>query len=100
MIIKENMAVKCRTKEEAEIYIEIASKEGWRTYSGAPIHINAPLPLNFSTCYNQEDESYPNAITCGTADKKYPSHLTVVEASDLFRNQLIARRIRREKETT
>lgn len=100
MIIKENMAVKCRTKEEAEIYIEIASKEGWRTCLGQSIRADMHLPFNFSTCYNPEEESYPNAVTCGMADKKYPSHLTVVEASDLFRNQLIARRMRREKGTT
>ena len=93
------MAVKCRTREQAEIYIEIATKEGWRDWIGNQIKIGSPFPLNFSTCYNPKEEFYPNAVTCGMADKEYPKHLTVVEASDLFRNQLIARRKRREKGT-
>lgn len=99
MIIKDNMAVICRTREEQEIYMEIASKEGWRDILGGNIEIKPNLPMNYATGY-YSDHYYPNGVSHGKADKKYPSHLTVVEASDLFRNQLIARRVKHEKGTT
>ena len=98
MIIKDKMAVICRTKEEQEVYVEIATKEGWKSSSGQTIRANKALPMNYATGYF--NESYPNAITNGSASQDFPSHLTIVEASDLFHNQLISRRRKYEKRTT
>lgn len=98
MIIKDKMAVICRTEEEQEIYIETAINEGWKTSAGNRVTEMRKPPVNYATGY-WPNEIYPNAISYGMADKEFPPHLTVVEASVLFRNQLIARRKRNEKRT-
>lgn len=98
MIINNNMAIICRTQEELEIYVEIATKEGWKSCTGSALKANKSLPMNYATGYY--NEKYPNAITYGAVKQDFPAHLTVVEASSLFRNQLIARRIKHEKRTT
>lgn len=97
MIIKNKMAVICRTKEEQEVYVEIATREGWKSVGARALHTNHTLPMNYATGYF--DEKYPNAITNGSANQRFPEDLTVVEASDLFHNQLISRRRKHENRT-
>ena len=98
MIIKNNMVVICRTQEEQEVYVEIATKEGWKYGIGTTLKAEHKVPMNYTTGYF--NEQYPNAITWGIIDDDFPPHLTVIEASSLFKNQIISRRRKHEKRTT
>lgn len=98
MIIKDKMAVICRTVEEQEIYVEVATKEGWKSIRGRTLDTRKSPPMNYATGYFSDD-IYPDGVTHGIANQPFPPHLKVVEAADLFRNQLIARRVKHEKGT-
>lgn len=89
-IIQQGMCIQCRTEEELETFIEIATVEG----HGSPYHKNL---------YEYSGD-YPKAFTVGYAGTKYPkdilnariddkfNSMTNVEASVLFRNHIISRR--------
>lgn len=91
-LIQPYMAVKCRTPEEVEIFIETAKAEGHKEP-----RFHDKNKVVFVTNYTSSF-TYPDDIG-HTSDIDYVdghpnSTKIIVEAADLFRNQLISRRIK------
>ena len=95
-LIKPYMAVKCRTADEVAIYEEVARAEGHSTPYGE-IGTSRARQRVYVTNYSPHfvsprDVGYTTDVDYVDAD---PGQIKiVVEASDLFRNLLISRRIK------
>ena len=100
MIIQNRMSIYCRTEDELQVFLEVATKEGWKYCDGSALKSrqrSAPVRFNAGLF----GEIYPNAFTYGRVDSpRSDNGIIEVEASSLFRNQLIARRIKHDKGTT
>ena len=98
-LIQPYMAVKCRTPEEVAIFEEIAHAEGHLAYhkriepSGKEQRLYV---TNYSNMFNYPDDvgytDNPDYIDGYPGDCKI-----IVEAKDLFHNQLISRRKKHER---
>lgn len=103
-LIKQGTSINCRNQEELEIFSEVASAEGHLWLSGRSLKergYSAPISFQVGYAGNQ----FPNDITyCNnmnfTGHEGYDHTMTVVEASDLFRNHLISRRVKHERNST
>lgn len=90
--LRPKLNVLCRTEEEEQIYREVATKEGF-VWSGNKTllerkHVSAP-------CAFQIDYFHDGYVTyTNTIDYKMPENFTTIEASVLFHNELISRRIK------
>ena len=92
-VLKKGMSINCRTEDEECVFREFASNEGYMWSSGSSLLVNKVCcaPCSFQIEYDIYTK-YPNSITY--ADVGFNDHVTQVEASELFRNQLISRRIK------
>ena len=98
MIIQSGMNIKIRTKEEAEVFVDIAYKEGHRWRSGLRVKdIEIIPPRSISVGY-RTDDVYPNDLSQDSIGYCGGNARNIVEASQLFRNQLISKRLK-NKET-
>ena len=97
MIIQSGMNIKIRTEEECDVFVEVATKEGHRWRGGRLAHqLPLTVPQSISVGYNKYD-IYPNDLSHDRIDFCGGNATNVVEASDLFRNQLISKRLKGEK---
>ena len=90
-LIKQGMCIQCRTEEELEVFIEVAKAEGHN--SGVRRSLDGyrgDYPKAFTVGLFA---SYPRDILNTHIDQEFDD-TTNIEASQLFRNQIIARRIR------
>ena len=92
--LRGKLNVKCRTKEEEYIYRKIATKEGFTWSCGDNLlekSKGASAPCSFQIGYfdNENCVTYSNNI-----DYEMPADFTTVEASVLFHNELVSRRIK------
>ena len=97
-ILKKGMSIKCRSREEIEVFKQVAAAEGHFWSSGDPLsqthESHRGNNLSFQVGYG--DRYFPDDISVASID--FGNGNTVsVEASDLFRNQLISRRVKRER---
>lgn len=93
-LIQPYMAVKCRNREEIEVFMQVAEAEGHKRLS-CEHYDHAVFVTNYTGGF-----IFPNDIGM-TSDINYidvnPNDTKIfVEAADLFRNHLISRRIKRE----
>lgn len=92
-VLKKGMSINCRTEEEEQVFREFADKEGHRWAGGGESlleHRVCHAPCSFQIEYGFR--KFPHSISqshVGFNDK-----CTQVEASELFHNQLISRRIK------
>ena len=94
MIIQQGMNIKIRTREELEIFVEIANKEEHRLRDGSKMtRDNVHYPAAISVGYRSSDK-YPNDISRDSIGFCGGLATNVVEASQLFRNQLISKRLK------
>ena len=92
MIIQYGMTINIRTQEELEMFYDVAEKEGYKWRYGKELRrADICAPRAISVGYRSDDR-YPMALShqpiaypCGEATD-------IVEASQLFRNQLISKR--------
>lgn len=92
MIIQDKMTINIRTQEELEVFYEVAEKEGYRWRQGKEIRQGGlAAPYAVSVGYRESD-TYPNALSCQSIGWSFGYATNVVEASKLFRNQLISKR--------
>ena len=92
-VLKKGMSVNCRTEEEEQVFREFATKEGHRWCGGGQSlleHAVCHAPCSFQIEYG--DRNFPDSIS--RANVGFNDNVTQVEASELFRNQLISRRIK------
>lgn len=97
-LIQQGTSIKCRTREEIEVFKEIATAEGHLWANGDRLshnHEGDVSELSFQVGYG--GRSFPRDISKSRLNWNEGSTLTVVEAADLFRNQLISMKIRRTK---
>ena len=99
-LIQPYMAVKCRTPEEVAIFEEIARAEGHKDSSGYEIEKSGSRRRVYVTNYFDYHMS-PNDVA-HTEDVDYVDRhpgqcKIIVEAKDLFHNQLISRRKKHEQ---
>ena len=93
MIIQAGMNIKIRTKEERDVFIEVAHKEGHLGRDGTdPARIDN-YPLSVSVGYRRDDV-YPKDLSWDSVDYSGGLATNIVEASHLFRNQLISKRLK------
>lgn len=98
MIIQQGMTIRVRTQEELEILIEVCKKEGHqrthRSYRGSTLDdlLNQGTPCSIS-CGLYGDK-FPKDISRGLINGNYKGVKTYIEASQLFRNQLISKRLK------
>ena len=92
-VLKKGMSINCRTEDEEQVFREFASNEGhmWSGGSSLLIDKSCHAPCSFQIEYDKYIK-YPNSITY--ANVGFNDNVTQVEASELFRNQLISRRIK------
>ena len=86
-ILRDGMSIQCRTKEEYDIFFEVAAKEGY-LWNGCG-HLDPKIAIVKSSF--QLGYSNAHRVTHGTLDRQYGT-LVNIEASQLFRNLLISRR--------
>lgn len=102
-LIKTGMSIQCRTEEEIAVFKEVATAEGHKFRGGNDlfsIH-NDGRKKSFQIGF--DDAQFPCDVTVGLIDKDYSKwgiDIVVVEASDLFRNYIIARRVKNGTNTT
>ena len=90
-VLKKGMSINCRTDEEVQVFKEFAHTEGHKTADGGSIlKWHRYAPCSFQIEY--QHRKFPNSIS--TASEGFDNCVVQVEASDLFRNQLISRRIK------
>lgn len=93
-VLKKGMSVNCRTEEEVQVFKEFAHKEGHRWAGGKKLesmYNNAPQSFQIEYDYRK----FPNSVSKSYVDFDGEGiTVTQVEASELFRNQLISRRIK------
>ena len=96
--IQKGMTIKCRTKEEVAVFIDIATAEGHLWGSGESLlkkeYCSAPMSFQVGLF---GDNRYPEDITYSTNVNFTDDGMTPIEASQLFRNILISRRIKAVK---
>lgn len=97
-LIQKGMSINCRTQEELEVFTEVANAEGHKWLNGSTFDgsVSRIVPVSFQIGYFQENQ-YPNDISYAddmdfTGEDELENTLTIVEASQLFRNHLISRR--------
>ena len=94
--IQKGMSINCRTEEELKVFTDIAVAEGHNWISGKAFNTDGYLiPVSFQIGFF-EDCKFPDDISY-TEDMNFTGYedtnvLTLVEASQLFRNILISRR--------
>lgn len=90
--LRKKMNVICRTAREEQIYREIATREGFTWRGGKTLleQRNVVAPCAFQIDYF--GDGYVTYVK--ELEYKMPENFTTVEASDLFHNELIARRIK------
>ena len=105
-LIKKGMSINCRTKEELEVFEKIAVAEGHRWSSGKAFSTKGRgVPISFQIGYFTNCQ-YPRDITYAFNDMNFTGEgflantMTVIEASELFRNHLISRRAKHERNST
>ena len=94
MIIQDGMQILVRTEEEWQTLIEVANKEGIKWNGGQPVYkSDRGIGSIFVGSYT------PRRLTreLNNFDYRTSSCPNVVEASDLFRNQIISKRIKEGK---
>jgi hypothetical protein len=97
MIIQSGMNIKIRTKEEAEVFIDIAYKEGHRWRNGLRVKdVDIIPPRSISVGYITSDV-YPNDLSQDRIGYCGGNARNIVEASQLFRNQLISKQVKGKK---
>lgn len=103
-IIKKGMSVNCRNRDEVEVFNEVATAEGHFWLSGTSLKVRQyDAPISFQVGY--ADNEFPLDITWSKSmnfvgESEFINSMTVIEASDLFRNRLIARRAKHERDST
>lgn len=94
-ILKDKMAVKCRTSEEIAAFVEIANAEGHYYANCGNINPSKKTKQLYVVGYDKHHR-FPNDVTStGKLDilDKYPGEIeTVVEGADLFRDYISAKR--------
>lgn len=93
-VLKKGMSIQCRTEEEEQVFREFAHKEGHRWAGGGYSLLkekNCQAPCSFQIEYAHR--KYPNSISHASIDYHLDNAINI-EASELFRNQLISRRIK------
>lgn len=98
-LIKQGMSINCRTEEEIDVFYKVAMAEGHRWGSGTALDkLRHNVPISYQIGYFGKN-TYPNDVTycddmnfIGEHERK--NTMIVVEAADLFRNQLISRRLK------
>ena len=99
--LKRGINIRCRNKDEIEVFKEVAYEEGHCWSSGSNIFKN--MGEGEGACFQVGCglNSYPNDITFSpNADYNLGSNVINIEASDLFRNHLISRRAKHERNST
>lgn len=92
-MIESGMNIRIRTKEEWEVFVEVGTKEGI-TWSGGG---SLTTSISYYERSIQVGMWEPNTITWCDLNYKCRECPNIVEASDLFRNQLISRKIKEGK---
>lgn len=94
MIIKDGMNIKIRTEEERDVFVEVANKEGHKWRGGHTVRaVDIYVPSAISIGY-RADDNYPKDISRDGVEFCGGRATNVVEASQLFRNQLISKRLK------
>ena len=95
MIIQQGMTINVRTKEELDIVIEVCEREG---------HQRTHRATMYRTLLELRRKDLPISISCGACGDVFPKDISigltakymfgkkVIEASELFHNQLISKR--------
>ena len=94
-VLKKGMSVNCRTEDEEQVFREFADKEGHRWVSDESL-LKCRIcsaPCSFQIEYDAYS-IFPKSITWSEIDYDSRNIVTQIEASELFRNQLISRRIK------
>lgn len=95
MIIQSGMNIKIRTEEERDAFIEVARREGHVFRTGTEISISTiNCPAAISVGYRDSDV-YPKDLSQDNISFHGGLATNVVEASQLFRNQLISKRLKK-----
>lgn len=92
MIIQYGMNIKIRTEEECDVFIEVANKEGHKWRDGKQVR-SVDYPVAISVGYRNSDR-YPNDLSRDRVDYHGGLACNIVEASQLFRNQLISKKLK------
>lgn len=98
-LIQKGMSINCRTQDELQVFAKIAVAEGHYWISGNAFDVRGyNAPISFQIGYFK-DGQYPQDISYTeemdfTGEDELENTLTIVEASDLFRNHLISRRVK------
>ena len=96
-LIQKGTSINCRTQEEVEVFGEIARAEGHKWLSGLALDLeDYEAPISFQIGYFK-DRQFPCDVSFTedmnfTGEDELENTLTIVEASQLFRNHLISRR--------
>lgn len=93
-ILKKGMSINCRTEEEREIFIEFANKEGHQWAGGGSLvssYRGRNAPCSFQIEYKHR--RFPHSVSTSYVDWE-GEKITQIEASELFRNEIISRRIK------
>lgn len=105
-LIKSGMSINCRNKEEIAIFREIAIAEGHLWVSGRNLCELFDDAKAGSFQIGYEENQFPRDVTFYNKDDdegdcfnfvgeyEYADTMTVIEASDLFRNHIISRRLK------
>ena len=94
-VLKKGMSIICRTEEEEQVFREFADKEGHRWVTGRSIltYKVCYAPCSFQIEYEAHNK-FPDSISYGSINFNDVRITKIIEASELFRNQLISRRIK------
>lgn len=99
--IQQKMSIQCRTEEEVAVFRDIATAEGHLWSGGASLLVKeyCRAPMSFQVGYFGDNE-YPKDVTYSSDVNFTDDRLTPIEASQLFRNILISRRIKNGTNST
>lgn len=106
-IIQKGMSINCRNEEEARVFIEVATAEGHKFAGRGALNIipmqhyllRGGVALHVGYEADKTKREFPNDISMSETDWDGHGTLTLVEASDLFRNHLISRRAKHDSST-
>lgn len=95
-VLKKGMSINCRTEEEREVFLEFAHKEGHRWTGGDTVFEYKGTPAPCSIQIEYDGRVFPKSMSHAEVGWKglRKDKIIQVEASELFRNQLISRRIK------
>ena len=97
MIIKDGMNIKIRTYQEREIFADVATKEGHKWRDGMRVRDGyISIPSSISVGHNESDK-YPNDLSIDSVSYCGGGARNVIEASELFRNQLISKMLKEQE---